>query len=57
MRGSHTYNTDEMSKLIDGAVSEAKDLDIETLTPNQIREMKERWGVKVEKETVERVHG
>lgn len=56
MRGSHTYDTDEMSKLIDGTVSEAKDLDIETLTPNQIREMKERWGVKVEKETVECVH-
>lgn len=45
-----------MSKLIDGTVSEAKDLGIETLTPNQIREMKERWGVKVEKETVECVH-
>ena len=57
MRGSHTYDTDEMSKLIDGTVSEAKDLGIETLTPNQIREMKERWGAKVEKETVERVHG
>lgn len=51
MRGSHTYDTDEMSKLIDGAVYEAKELGIETMTPNQIKEMMERWGVKVGKET------
>lgn len=51
MRGSHTYDTDEMSKLIDGAVYEAKELGIETITPNQVKEMMERWGVKVGKET------
>ena len=28
MRGSHTYNTSEMSKLIDGTVQEAKELGI-----------------------------
>lgn len=51
MRGSHTYDTDEMSKLIDGTVYEAKELGIETMTPNQINEMKERWGVKIGEKT------
>lgn len=51
MRGSHTYDTDEMSKLIDGTVYEAKELGIETMTPNQISEMKERWGVKIGEKT------
>lgn len=50
IRGSHTYNTAEMSYLIDGTVSEASALGIETMTPNQIREMKEKWGVKIDKE-------
>jgi len=45
IRGSHTLNTEEMSKLIDGTVSEAKELGIETLPPEQIKAMNERWGV------------
>ena len=51
IRGSHTYDSYEMAKLIDGTVSEAKELGIETMTPNQIQEMKERWGVKIGKKT------
>jgi hypothetical protein len=43
--GSSTYDTKEMSVLIDGVVSECKDLDIETLTPDEITRMKESWGV------------
>lgn len=43
MRGSHTYNTAEMSRLIDGAVEEAKELGIETLPPAEIERMKETW--------------
>ena len=43
IRPSHTYNTLEMSKLIDGTVSEAKELDIETLTPMEIERMKRAW--------------
>lgn len=35
MRGSHTYNTKEMSRLIDGIISEAKELGIDTLTPEE----------------------
>lgn len=44
-RGSHTYDTNEMSKLIDGTVAEAKELGIETITPTELKDMKERWGV------------
>lgn len=44
-RGSHTYDTNEMSLLIDGTVADAKELGIETATPNELRQMKERWGV------------
>lgn len=44
-RGSHTYNTEEMARLIDGTVSEAKALGIETLTPNELARMKEVWKV------------
>lgn len=43
MRGSHTYDTAEMSKLIDGAVSEAKELGIETMTPDELERMKQMW--------------
>lgn len=44
-RGSHTYDTKEMSALIDGTVADAKELGIETMTPDELRKMKERWGV------------
>lgn len=46
MRGSHTYNTKEMSTLIDGTVQEAKDLDIETLTPVELERMMQAWATK-----------
>lgn len=46
-RGSHTYNTEEMSKLIDGTVQEAKDLGIETMTSSQIERMMQLYGVKI----------
>lgn len=44
-RGSHTYNTAEMSLLIDGTVADAKELEIETLTPVELERMKALWGV------------
>lgn len=43
MRGSHTYDTAEMSRLIDGTVEQAKDIGIETLTPDEIERMKSAW--------------
>lgn len=39
MRGSHTYDQKEMSRLIDGTVFEAKELGIETMTSNEIKKM------------------
>ena len=43
MRGSHEYNTEEMSRLIDGTVDEAKALGIETMTPDALAKMEEEW--------------
>lgn len=43
MRGSHTYDTKEMSTLIDGCVSEARNLNIETLPPDEVERMKQEW--------------
>lgn len=43
-KGSSEYDTREMSVLIDGIVGEAKNLGIQTETPDQIAEMKSRWG-------------
>ena len=42
-RGSHTYNTYEMAKLIDGTVQTAKDLDIETLPSDELERLKNLW--------------
>lgn len=42
-KGSSEYDSREMSVLIDGIVSEAKDLEIETLPPHEIQRMKEMW--------------
>mgnify|MGYP002515721476 CR=1 FL=1 len=43
IRGSHTYDTEEMSRLIDGTVYEAKERGIETLTPDEIAKIKAAW--------------
>ena len=40
-----TYDTKEMSVLIDGTVADAKELGIDTITPAELQEMKERWGI------------
>ena len=39
VKGSHEYNSKEMYDLIQGAIMEAKQLDIETRTPAEIDEM------------------
>jgi hypothetical protein len=41
--GSSQYDARQMAILIDGIVSEAKELDIETMTPAEIAELKSRW--------------
>ena len=43
VRGSHTYNTAEMSHLIEGTIQEAKELGIETLPPAEIERMMKAW--------------
>ena len=43
--GSSTYNTKEMSTLIDGVVQEAKELGIETISGTEIKSMMKAWGV------------
>ena len=42
--GSSEMDTREMSILIDGIVSECKELNINTMTPNELEQLKEHWG-------------
>lgn len=49
MRGSSTYNTEEMATLIDGLVSECKEAgmtDAEIMSTEEKRILKERYGIK-----------
>ena len=39
LRGSSTYDTDEMSKLIDGLASECQEMGIETIPPQELERM------------------
>ena len=41
--GSSTYTTTEMSRLVDLIVQECKQLNIETMTPEQLSVLKEEW--------------
>ena len=41
MRGSSTYNVQEMSVLLDGLIEEAKQLDIETLPPDELERIRQ----------------
>lgn len=41
--GSSQYDSKQMGILIDGIISEAKELGIETMTPSEIAELKSRW--------------
>lgn len=43
MRGSHTYDSKEFSRLLDGTISEAKELGIETLPKEEIERMIKQW--------------
>lgn len=45
IKGSSEYDTAEMSQFIDRVIEEAKELDIETLPPDEIARMKQEWGV------------
>lgn len=43
--GSSTYNTMEMSKLVDGVVMEAKEMGIDTMTNKEISLLNSKWGI------------
>lgn len=50
LRGSHTYNSEEMARLIDGLIGCCKDAgipDAEIATPDEKRLLKERYGVEL----------
>lgn len=42
-KGSSEYDTREMAVLIDGIISDAKDLEIETLPETEVKRLKEMW--------------
>lgn len=44
MRGTHTLNSVEMARVIDGVISEAKELGIDTITVTERDKMIEQWG-------------
>lgn len=43
LRPTHEYDTKEMSVLIDGTVEEAKELGIQTISPNELEHIKSLW--------------
>ena len=45
-KGSSEYDSREMAILIDGIVSEAKEMGIETLPPQELERLKQTWDVK-----------
>ena len=44
IKGSSQYDSAEMAKFIDHIVQEAKELGIETLTPDELARMNAEWG-------------
>lgn len=44
-KGSSEYDTQEMAVLIDGIISDAKELEIETLPPAELERLKQNWRV------------
>ena len=45
LKGSSEFDSKEMSVFIDGIVSECKEQGIETATPDELEEMKQKWGI------------
>lgn len=41
--GTSTYNTKQMSRILDAVIDECKQCGIETLPPEQVEEMKRTW--------------
>lgn len=47
IKGSSEYDTQEMSMFLDEVIKRAKELGIQTETPQEIARMKEQWGVDI----------
>ena len=45
IKGSSEYDTAEMSRFIDRIIEEAKELGIETATPDEVERMKQEWHI------------
>lgn len=45
-RGSHTYTSHEMHKLLEGTIQDCKDMGIETKTPDEIQRLETLWAIK-----------
>lgn len=43
---THTLNSGEMARLISGTIQEARQLDIQTLTPKELAAMQSQWEAK-----------
>ncbi|MCI5862936.1 MAG: hypothetical protein MRZ89_03410 [Lachnospiraceae bacterium] len=43
-KGTSEYNTAEMAVFIDGVISEAEELGIDTLPPDEVKKIKSLWG-------------
>lgn len=46
LKGSSEMDSKEMSNLLDGIVTECKEMGIETATPEELERMKQQWGKK-----------
>ncbi|MFQ8836333.1 MAG: hypothetical protein ACLR8L_00235 [Oscillospiraceae bacterium] len=49
--GSSRYNAKQMGRIIDLVVEDAKDLGIETLTPDELARMNLEWGEELHRQT------
>lgn len=45
LKGSHQLNSKEMTVLLDGIISECREVGVETATPEEIERMKQMWGI------------
>lgn len=47
LKGSHELDTKSMAVLLDGTIEEAKQAGIDVMNPEEVRQIKERWGVEI----------
>lgn len=47
LKGSHELDTKGMAILLDGTLDEARQVGIDTMNPEEVRQIKERWGVEI----------